>query len=60
MLDNVGILLVLIVRTVGLDDAIDSVNGTRYSISRNEFGQVAGRNRRSGGVFEHVADSATR
>lgn len=41
LFDNVGILLILVVRPVRLDDAADSVYRTRYSISGDELGQIA-------------------
>ena len=41
MLDHIGVLLVLIVRAVGLDDAVDAVDGTGDTIGGDEFGEVA-------------------
>lgn len=40
LLDHVGVLLVLIVRSIGLDDAIDTINRARYSVSCDEFGKI--------------------
>ena len=44
LLHNVCVLLVLIVRPVGLDDSIDTVNCTGNAVGRNKFGKVAKRN----------------
>ena len=41
MLDHIGVLLVLIVRAVGLDDAVDAVDGTGDTIGGDELGEVA-------------------
>jgi len=40
LLHHIGILLVLIVRSVCLDDAIDPINRAWYAVCRDEFGQV--------------------
>ena len=41
VLDHIGVLLVLIVRAVGLDDAVDAVDGAGDAIGGDEFGEVA-------------------
>jgi hypothetical protein len=40
LLHHICVLLVLVVWPVGFNDAVDSVDGTRNSVSRNEFGKV--------------------
>ena len=41
LLDDVGILLVLVIRAVGLDDAVDAVDGAWDAVCGDEFGEVA-------------------
>lgn len=40
LLDHVCVLLVLVVWSVGLDDALDTVNGTRNTVGGDELGEV--------------------
>ena len=40
MLHHIGILLVLVVRSVGLDDTVDSVNRACDPVAGNELGQI--------------------
>ncbi len=40
LLDHVCVLLVLIVRSVCLDDALDTVNGAGYAVSGDETSEV--------------------
>lgn len=40
LLDDVHVLLVLVVGSVGLDDALDAVNGARNAVGGNELGEV--------------------
>jgi hypothetical protein len=40
LLDDVRILLVLVVWSVGLDDALDTVDGARDAVCCDEFGEV--------------------
>jgi len=40
LLDHVGVLLVLVIGPVGLDDALDPVDGAGYAVRGDEFGQV--------------------
>jgi hypothetical protein len=40
LLDDVRILLVLVVWSVGLDDALDTVDGARDAVCCDEFGKV--------------------
>jgi hypothetical protein len=42
LLNNIRILLVLVVGTVGLDDALDTVNGARDTVCGNELGKIPG------------------
>lgn len=41
MLDDVGVLLVLVVRAVRLDDAVDAVDGAGDAVCCDELGEVA-------------------
>ncbi len=41
-LDHVGILAVLVVRPVGLDDLVDAVDGAGDAVCGDEFGEIAG------------------
>lgn len=40
MFHNVGVLLVLVIRSVGLDDTIDAVNCAGNAVAGNELGQI--------------------
>jgi hypothetical protein len=40
LLDDVGVLLVLVVWSVGFDDAVDAVDGARDAVCCDEFGEV--------------------
>lgn len=40
VLDHIGVLLVLIIGPIGLDDAIDSVDGACNPVTRDELGEV--------------------
>ena len=40
LLDNVCVLLVLVVRSVGLDDALDAVDGAGYAVGGDESSEV--------------------
>lgn len=40
LLDHVGILLILIVRAVSLNDVIYAVNGTGYAVGGYKFGKI--------------------
>jgi hypothetical protein len=42
LLDHVHVLLVLVVWAVCLDDALDAVDGARYAVGGDEFGEVPG------------------
>jgi hypothetical protein len=42
LLNNVRILLVLVVGTVGLNDALDTVNGAWDTVCGNELGKIPG------------------
>lgn len=41
LLDHVSVLLVLVVGTVRLDDAVDAVDGAGNAVAGDEFGEVA-------------------
>jgi hypothetical protein len=40
LLDHIGVLLVFVVWSVGLDDALDAIDGARDAVRGNEFGKV--------------------
>jgi hypothetical protein len=40
LLHHIGILLVLVIRPVGLDDALDAVDGARDPVRCDELGEV--------------------
>jgi hypothetical protein len=40
LLDRVCVLLVLVVWSIGLDDALDTVNGARDAVGGDELGEV--------------------
>jgi len=40
LLDDVGILLVLVVRAIGLNDVVNTVNGTRDAVGGYKFGEI--------------------
>ena len=40
MLDDISVLLILIIRAVRFDDAVDAVNGAGDAVSGDEFGKV--------------------
>jgi hypothetical protein len=43
LLDHIHVLLVLVVGPIGLDDALDAVNGAGNAVSGNELGKVPGK-----------------
>ena len=40
LLHHICVLLVLVVRSIGLYDSVDTVNGTGDTVRRDEFGQI--------------------
>ena len=42
MLDHIGVLLILIIRPVRLDDAVDAVDGAGDAVCGDEFGEISG------------------
>ena len=42
MLDHISVLLILIIRPVRLDDAVDAVDGAGDAVRGDEFGEIAG------------------
>lgn len=50
--DKVGVLLVLIVRSVCLDDAIDAVNCARDALGCDELGEITARPNQQDGTRE--------
>lgn len=45
VLDNIDVLLVLVVGSVRLDDAVDAIDGARYPVRGDEFGKITGEKR---------------
>lgn len=41
MLDHISVLLILIIRPVRLDDAVDAVDGAGDAVRGDEFGEIA-------------------
>lgn len=41
LLDDIGILLVLVIRAIGLDDSVDTIDRARYPVTGDELGKIS-------------------
>lgn len=54
LFDHIGVLLILVIGSVRLDDALDAVDGARDPIRGDELGEIPGRVLAANGEDKHT------